>query len=180
MRSTPSGTRSEAAEFFCEPFRDERGAFINALNFQQDVFEQHWGKRPIRQINLSSNINKGTLRGLHFQRDQFSEAKIVRCLKGRIFDVTVDLRADSQGYLEVRQFILDAVEGNSVFIPEGHAHGFQTLEDHCEVLYLHSKDRDIEAETGIRWDDPDLAISWPLEPTVMSARDSNLPCLASL
>ena len=169
-----------AVEILSVPFEDNRGKFVNLLNLEQNVYHQTWGDRPIRQINLSSNINKGTLRGLHFQRDQFSEAKIVRWLKGRIFDITVDLRADSQGYLEVRQFILDAVEGNSVFIPEGHAHGFQTLEDHCEVLYLHSKDRNIEAETGIRWDDPDLAIPWPLEPTVMSARDSNLPCLASL
>ena len=180
MKLGQNGRLNGAVEILQVPFEDNRGKFVNLLNLKQKDFYQNWGERPIRQINLSSNIKKGTLRGLHFQKDQFSEAKVVRCLKGQIFDITVDLRADSQGYLEVRQFILDAVEGNSVFIPEGHAHGFQTLEDHCEVLYLHSKDRNIEAEAGIRWDDPDLAIPWPLEPTVMSARDSNLPCLDSL
>ncbi len=180
MKLAKRGKLNGAVEILQVPFEDNRGKFVNLLNLLQKDFYQNWGERPIRQINLSSNVKKGTLRGLHFQKDQFSEAKIVRCLRGKIFDITVDLRPESQGYLEVRQFILDAVEGNSVFIPEGHAHGFQTLEDHCEVLYLHSKDRNIEAETGIRWDDPDLAIPWPLEPTVMSARDSNLPCVASL
>ena len=180
MKLANRGRLNGAVEILQVPFEDNRGKFVNLLNLLQKDFYQNWGERPIRQINLSSNVKKGTLRGLHFQKDQFSEAKIVRCLRGKIFDITVDLRADSEAYLEVKQFILDAAEGNSVFIPEGHAHGFQTLEDHCEVLYLHSKDRNIKAETGSRWDDPDLAIQWPLEPTVMSARDSNLPRLTSL
>ncbi len=180
MKFMPQLKSSNAAEFLCPPFQDDRGAFINLICLKREAFNQYWGDRQIRQVNLSTNSKKGTLRGLHFQRGQFSEAKIVRCLRGRVFDVIIDLRAESAGYLKVKHFVLDATEGNSVFVPEGHAHGFQTLEADSEVLYIHSKDRNIEAEAGLRWNDPELAITWPLEPTVMSERDSKLPYLNSL
>ena len=137
-----------------------------------------WGDRGIAQVNLSRTEAVGTIRGLHLQAEPHSEAKLVRCLRGRVWDVAVDLRTDSTTYGQSHALELSPDQGNALLIPEGCAHGFQVLEPGSELLYLHSGAWVPEAETGVRWDDPQLAIAWPLPVAGLSDRDRNLPLLA--
>lgn len=142
-----------------------------------------WGDRGIAQVNLSRSEAMGTIRGLHLQAPPHSEAKLVRCLKGRVWDVAVDLRRDSPTYGQWQAIELSPDQGNALLIPEGCAHGFQVLEPSSELLYLHSGEWVPEAETGVCWNDPQLAITWPLPMTQISDRDQRLPlfsdCLSS-
>lgn len=161
-------------ELVSQPFVDARGAFLNAFRTQEQAFKGSWGDRAIAQVNLSRNEVVGTIRGLHLQASPHSEAKLVRCLKGRVWDVAVDLRRDSATYGRWQSVELNPEGGNALLIPEGCAHGFQVLEPGSELLYLHSGAWVPEAETGVRWDDPQLAVSWPLPPTELSERDRNL------
>ena len=138
-----------------------------------------WGDRRIAQVNLSRTEEVGTIRGLHLQADPHSEAKLVRCLKGRVWDVAVDLRRDSSTYQQWHGLELSPLQGNALLIPEGCAHGFQVLEPGSELLYLHSGAWVPEAETGVRWDDTQLAIAWPLPVTDLSYRDRSLSFLLS-
>ena len=139
-----------------------------------------WGDRGIAQVNVSRTEAVGTIRGLHLQAEPHSEAKLVRCLRGRVWDVAVDLRHDSASYGQWHAVELSPEQGKALLIPEGCAHGFQVLEPGSELLYLHSGAWVPEAETGVRFDDPQLAISWPLPPLGMSERDLTLPLLKSL
>ena len=164
-------------ELHVEPFVDHRGAFLNAFRSQELAFAGSWGDRGINQVNISRTEGVGTIRGLHFQSEPDSEAKLVRCLNGRVWDVAVDLRKNSLTYGYWHAIELSPQQGNALLIPEGCAHGFQVLEPSSELLYLHSGTWKQEAETGVRWDDPQLAVGWPLPVMDLSDRDRNLPSL---
>lgn len=155
---------------------DERGFFERL--FCDDELAPVLGARRIRQINHSVTRTKGTVRGLHFQHAPHAETKFVTCVRGRVFDVAVDLRRGSPTYLAWEARILDADAAETFVIPEGFAHGFQTLAADSELLYLHTAAHAPGAEGGLHPMDPTLAITWP-EPVVrMSARDDALPRLA--
>ena len=156
-------------------FSDNRGLFISAYKEQDSLFKNSWGDRNISQINISRTNSVGVIRGLHFQMGQYSEAKLVRCIKGRIFDVAVDLRRNSDTYGCFYSTEICADIGNALLIPEGFAHGFQVLSPNSEILYIHSNNWVKDSENGIRFDDPNLAINWPLEPKGISKRDLSLP-----
>jgi dTDP-4-dehydrorhamnose 3,5-epimerase len=158
-----------------QPFGDDRGVF--ARTFCQREFANAGLPTDFVQQNMSSSTTKGTIRGLHFQRPPHGEAKLIRCVNGVILDVIVDLRAGSSTYLRHASFELSSENRRQLFIPAGFAHGFQTLTDNVEVSYLVSAFYTPSAEGGLRWNDPMLAIEWPLEATVMSAKDANWPLL---
>ena len=125
-------------------------------------------------INISETNKKGTLRGLHFQKYPFQEIKIIRCIKGKIFDVAVDLRKDSKSFLQYESIILEEGDNKAFVIPEGCAHGFQTLKDNCSIIYIHSKQYSKESEDGVNYLDPRLNIKWPEKVTFISNRDKSL------
>ena len=160
-----------------ERHSDERGFF--ARTFCAREFEEA-GLRPhVAQANVSYNNHAGTLRGLHFQRPPAAEAKLVRCTRGRVYDVAVDLRPASPSFLRHVGVVLDAEEHNALYVPEGCAHGYLTLEDGCEVTYQVSEFYSPGVEGGLRWNDPGLAIAWPAAVRVISEKDANWPDLAS-
>lgn len=167
-------------ELQVQPFSDHRGAFLNAFRAQDHAFMGSWGDRGIAQVNLSRTEAVGTIRGLHLQSPPHSEAKLVRCLHGRVWDVAVDLRPGSATYGQWHAVVLSPSAATALLIPEGCAHGFQVLELGSELLYLHSGAWVPEAETGVRFNDPKLAIAWPLPPIGLSERDLSLPLLQSL
>jgi dTDP-4-dehydrorhamnose 3,5-epimerase len=144
------------------------------LYCRRDYAEQGIDFDPV-QISVSSNTRRGTLRGLHFQGEPNAEAKVVSCTRGSAFDVAVDLRPDSPTYRRWEAVELSRENGRAVFVPSGCAHGFQTLEDDTELLYLISEFYDADLQRGVRWDDPALGIAWPAAPTVMSERDREFP-----
>lgn len=129
------------------------------------------------QSNLSRTAQAGTVRGLHFQRGPALEAKLIRCLRGRVFDVAVDLRAGSPTFGRWEAFVLSGDDELQVFIPEGCAHGFQALSDDVEMLYQHTGPYHPDHEGGLRFDDPSLAIAWPLPVSLVSPRDLAHPVL---
>jgi dTDP-4-dehydrorhamnose 3,5-epimerase len=167
-------------ELVGQPFVDQRGSFLNAFRIQESAFSQAWGVRPIAQVNISRTETAGAIRGLHMQEPPYSEAKLVRCLLGRVWDVAVDLRQGSASYGHWHAVELSSELSNALLIPEGCAHGFQVLEPGSELLYLHSGHWLPGTETGIRWDDPQLAIAWPLPVSEISVRDLVLPWLSGL
>lgn len=153
-----------------EEHHDERGFFARAWCAHE--FEVHGLRSTIAQVNVSYNATKGTLRGLHYQVPPSAEAKTVRCTRGAIFDVIVDLRRDSPTYMRWLGVKLNATQRNMLYVPEGFAHGFQTLEDETEVLYLMSNFHDPQTARGIRFDDPAFAIKWPLPVLSISEKDA--------
>lgn len=160
------------------PFTDERGSFLNG--FRREEFAPWWGERPVHQINLSRTERVGAIRGLHGQQGLEPEAKLVRCLHGRVFDVAVDLRPASPTRGQWRALELSPEAGNAWLIPEGCLHGFQVLEPGSELLYVHSAPYRPGDQLGVVWNDPDLAIPWPLPAVDLSRRDLQLPPLAAL
>jgi len=157
-----------------EPKEDERGFFARA--WSQSEFESHGLNARIVQANLSYNKRRGTLRGLHCQAPPYEEAKLVRCFRGAIYDVIVDLRSGSPTFLEWIGVRLTAENRRMLYVPEGFAHGFQTLEDDTEVFYHVTQLYTPDAERGIRWDDPALGIQWPeVESRTISAKDRSWP-----
>lgn len=162
-------------ELVGQPFCDERGAFLNGFRGQEQSFAQSWGQRPIAQVNHSRTEKIGTVRGLHLQAAPNSEAKLVRCLRGRVWDVAVDLRPDSSTLGHWHAVELTPEAANALLIPEGCAHGFQVMLPGSELLYLHSGAWVPDSETGVHACDPFLAISWPLPPVGLSQRDQGLP-----
>lgn len=152
---------------------DERGAFMR-LFCETTCAEQTGRPFNIRQVNFSASSQRGTVRGLHYQNKPALEGKVVRCLQGRIYDVAVDLRRGSPTFKQHVAIELNPDDAIALLIPPGCAHGFQTLEDDCEMLYLHSADYSPADEAGIAFDDPALAIEWPLHVTVISERDRAL------
>jgi dTDP-4-dehydrorhamnose 3,5-epimerase len=135
------------------------------------------GDRRIAQINHTHTATRGTVRGLHFQYPPHAETKLVSCLSGEVFDVAVDLRQNSPTYLRWHGEILSADNHRTLLIPEGFAHGFQTLTDNCEMLYLHTHAYHAEAEGGLNPQDPRLAIEWPLPVAALSPRDAGHPLI---
>jgi len=161
--------------FVLEPERppDDRGFF--ARTFCQREFEAH-GLSPITaQCNISFNHRAGTLRGLHYQASPHEEAKLVRVTRGAVFDAIVDLRPDSPSFQEHFTVTLTAEQGNQLYVPEGFAHGFQTLENDTEVFYQMSQFFQPDAGRGYRYDDPAFGITWPLPVSVVSEKDLGLP-----
>jgi dTDP-4-dehydrorhamnose 3,5-epimerase len=137
------------------------------------------GMKPIQQINHTLTKKAGAVRGMHFQHPPSAEIKIVSCLKGRVLDVAVDLRAGSPTLLQWFAVELSDENKKSLFIPEGFAHGFQTLTEDCELLYLHTADYSPQHESALNPLDPRLSIEWPLAVTEISARDQSHPMLDS-
>jgi len=150
---------------------DERGFF--ARSWCQKEFEAHGLNQRMVQCNVSFNKVKGTLRGMHYQVPPCAEAKLVRCTRGAIYDVIVDLRRESSTYKQHFSEVLSSNNHKALFIPEGFAHGFQTLEDNSEVFYQMSEFYSPEHQRGLRYNDPAFEISWPIEATVISDRDRN-------
>jgi dTDP-4-dehydrorhamnose 3,5-epimerase len=177
LRPTPIASIMEVVG---QPFTDHRGAFHNAYRAKETAFGLAWGDRGIAQVNLSRTEAVGAVRGLHLQAPPHSEAKLVRCLRGRVWDVAVDLRPGSPTFGHWHAVELSPGAANALLIPEGCAHGFQVLQPGSELLYLHSGAWVPEAETGVRFNDPQLAIRWPLPPQGLSERDLALPLLELL
>ncbi|WP_225867399.1 dTDP-4-dehydrorhamnose 3,5-epimerase family protein [Cyanobium sp. NIES-981] len=159
-------------------FTDGRGSFHNV--FRREDYAPWWGERPVHQINISCTKRVGAIRGLHTQLGPTPEAKLVRCLRGRVFDVAVDLREDSPSRGRWHALELSPQDGNAWLIPEGCLHGFQVLEPGSQLLYVHSAPYRPEDQVGVVWNDPYLAIGWPLPAVDLSRRDEQLPRLAAL
>jgi dTDP-4-dehydrorhamnose 3,5-epimerase len=155
------------------PIGDKRG-FL-ARFFCAEEFMKFGFNRPVAQINQTLTRIKGTIRGMHFQHPPYAETKLVTCIQGKIFDVAIDIRKNSPTFLEWHGEILSAENMASLLIPDGFAHGFQTLTDNCMMLYLHTASYHPEAEGALNALDTEFAINWPLEVTEMSDRDRNHP-----
>ena len=157
---------------------DERGGFFRYFcknEFNEINFNFHWV-----QINHSISIKTGTLRGLHFQVSPYSEIKLIKCIKGSVFDVIVDIRKDSDTFLKWFGIELSETNKKMIYVPQGFAHGFQTLEDNTELIYHHSEFYMPGYESGILHNDPLLNINWPLPVSIISQRDLNHQTLDSL
>lgn len=152
-----------------EPLVDSRG-FLARL-FCKNEFEKIDFNKEFVQENLTLTKNKGTFRGFHYQLKPHSEVKLVRCLSGKVFDIVIDLRKGSKTFLKSFSVELDSSKLNMILIPEGFAHGFQTLTDNCLMLYLHSDFYNPQFERGIRFSDSTINIDLPLPVTDISARD---------
>lgn len=158
-----------------QPSVDDRGFF--ARGWCQNEFANHGLTANISQVNISQNHQAGTIRGLHLQMAPHAEAKLVRCSKGRIFDVAIDMRPSSPTYLHWVGHELSDRNRSALFIPEGFAHGYQTLTDDTEVFYLISESYAPGAEAGFRYDDPRIGIKWPMKVKSISDKDANWPFL---
>jgi dTDP-4-dehydrorhamnose 3,5-epimerase len=159
-----------------DPIEDERGWF--ARSFDADEFRARGMNPTVAQCNISGNVRAGTLRGMHYQAEPHGESKLVRCVRGSIFDVAVDLREDSPTYCAWHAVELSEENRLALYIPRGLAHGFQTLGDDCEVLYLMGDPYVAQAARGVRWDDPAFAIQWPPAPPqgrTISKKDRDYP-----
>ena len=152
-----------------EKIEDERGFF--ARTWDKDVFTELGLDSENIQCNISYNKKKGTLRGFHYQRKPFGEGKIVRCTKGKVCVVILDIKKESQTFLEWEDIELSENNYRMLFIPKGFALAFQTLEDETEIFYQMTQRYTPEYTEGIRWNDPKLKITWPLKPTVISQKD---------
>jgi len=156
-----------------EPHRDERGLFARsycAREFAAAGLPTHWP-----QMNVSGNRQAGTLRGMHFQHPPHEEPKLVRCTRGAILDVIIDLRPGSPSLHRHVAVRLEADTGDALYVPPGFAHGFQTLMDETDVLYLMGAEFEPAAQAGVRWNDPAFGIDWPLPVTAISPRDAAYP-----
>ena len=160
-------------EIAIEPHRDERGFF--ARTWCRREFEQSGLNPELVQCSISFNHRKGTLRGLHYQADPYPECKLVRCTRGSIYDVAVDLRPASPTFRQWVGVRLTARRRNMLYIPAGCAHGLLTLTDNSEVLYHISESYHPDLARGVRWNDPAFAIAWPAEPVVLAERDRTYP-----
>jgi dTDP-4-dehydrorhamnose 3,5-epimerase len=154
---------------------DERGYF--ARTFCVEEFARESLKTGFPQMSLSFNAKAGTVRGMHYQRDPHAETKLVRCARGAILDVVVDLRPDEPTFRQWCGFELSAKNGIALYIPEGFAHGFQTLTDETEVAYAITPSFVPGAGVGLRWDDPAINVRWPQPISVISERDGAWPLL---
>jgi dTDP-4-dehydrorhamnose 3,5-epimerase len=152
---------------------DERGFF--ARTWCQREFEAHGLQTRWVQCNISFNKKKGTLRGMHYQVAPYAEAKLVSCTRGAIYDVIIDLRYDSPTFKQWQGVNLTADNRQMLFIPEGFAHGFQTLDDDTEVFYQMSEFYAPDYAKGVRWDDPAFGIPWPIDERIISERDRSYP-----
>lgn len=157
------------------PFSDARGWF--ARTYCSKAFQQIGHNKEWVQLNHSATFIKGSIRGMHYQKKPFREIKMVRCIAGKVYDVIVDLRENSSTFLQWFGTELSAENKKMLYVPEGFAHGFQTLEDNSELIYHHSEFYNPDAEAGIKYDEPLINIQWPLVVTEISERDKNHPYL---
>ena len=158
-----------------EPRKDDRGYF--SRSFCREEFSRNGLETGVAQCNVSVNLRKGTLRGMHYQMPPKAEAKLVRCTRGVVHDVIVDLREGSPTFLRWEAVKLTGNSDRMVYIPEGFAHGFQTLVDDAEVFYLMFESYSPDHARGVRWDDPALGIEWPIPDPIVSERDREYPLL---
>lgn len=161
-----------------EPVYDKRGFFSRIIC--ADEFKKHGLPNDWVQQNIAFNYKKGTLRGMHYQKDPFAEIKVVRCTSGAIYDVIVDLRPESGTYKKWIGIELNSDNHKMLYIPKGFAHGYITLIDNTEITYLVSQTYQPAAESGIRYDDPFIGISWPEKIMIISGKDKKLPYLENI
>ena len=152
---------------------DERGFFGRAFCSQE--FDEMNLESSVSQINVSYNRAAGTLRGMHYQKSPFQETKFIRCIRGSIYDVVIDLRKDSPTYCQSFGVELNDKNRTALFVPKDFAHGFVSLQDDTEVIYMVSQFYVPNAEEGIRWNDPLFSIDWPIDPVVVSSKDNSWP-----
>jgi len=160
-------------EIQIEPHLDERGFF--ARTWCRTEFEAQGLETKLVQCSVSFNIRKGTLRGMHYQVPPYAEVKLVRCVRGSAYDVVIDLRSGSRSYKQWTSILLDSKKHNMVYVPQGCAHGFLTLENETEVFYQMSESYNAESARGVRWDDSAFQIVWPGKVEVISERDRTYP-----
>lgn len=165
-------TLNDAYVIDIEKKEDNRGFFARMWDIQE--FEKMGLDNKIIQCNFSLTKKKGTIRGMHYQKHPFEETKLIRCTKGKIFDVIIDLRPNSKTYKKWEAFILSSENCKLLYVPTGFAHGFQSLEDNTEIFYQVSQFYNPEAEMGVRWNDPVFDIEWPLSVTTISEKDSSI------
>ena len=168
----------EGAYMICpNQYEDHRGSFARVFCEEElsPIFDGN-----IAQINHSSTRNKGSIRGLHFQYPPNAEVKMVKCIQGSVFDVIVDIRKDSPTFLQWHGEILSAQNNRMIYVPKGFAHGFQTLEENTQLLYLHSELYSPDNEGALNVFDPDIGIEWPLPISDISERDSNHPMIETV
>ncbi|MGC8582041.1 MAG: dTDP-4-dehydrorhamnose 3,5-epimerase [Thermoplasmata archaeon] len=158
-------------------FYDKRGFFMES--YTKSEFVKHGIEVDFVQDNHSWSI-KNTLRGLHFQKEPYAQAKLVRCISGEILDVAVDIRNNSSTFGEYVKVLLSSENKNMLFIPEGFAHGFLVLSDYAEVIYKVNREYNKEAESGIIWNDMEIGIDWPVNNPLVSEKDMALPSFESL
>jgi dTDP-4-dehydrorhamnose 3,5-epimerase len=156
-----------------EPIQDERGHFARIFCFEE--FARHGLQHDFPQHSISHNIRRGTLRGLHHLLGDRAETKLVRCVRGSVFDVIVDIRPASATRGLWLGLELSAENGHALYIPAGFAHGFITLEDNSDLMYQITPAHRPGQGVTLRWDDPDLAIAWPLRPVILSESDKHAP-----
>lgn len=156
-----------------EKREDSRGFF--ARTFCKNEFEAHGLESNIVQTNMSQTLKKGTLRGMHFQKAPYGETKLVRCTRGAVYDVIIDLRPESVTFKQWFGIELTAENHTMLFVPRGFAHGFVTLVDDCEVMYEVSQFYTPEADSGVRYNDPAFGIVWPTEILEVTEKDANHP-----
>ncbi|MEZ4873247.1 MAG: dTDP-4-dehydrorhamnose 3,5-epimerase [Bdellovibrionales bacterium] len=156
-------------------YKDNRGYFYESFNELR--FSDHQLGGPWVQDNQSFNLKCGTLRGLHFQRNPKAQTKIVRCVVGSIYDVAVDLRKGSPTYLQYVGVELSDENDRQLVVPQGFAHGFQTLTDKCIVMYKVDEFYSQECEQGVLWSDPEVNVKWPIPNPILSEKDANSPLL---
>ena len=156
-----------------EPHRDDRGSFSRIWCRRE--FGERGLVTDLVQASLSWNARRGTFRGMHYQAPPRAEVKLVRCVRGAVYDVIIDLRPDSPSYYRHFGVELSAENQRAVYVPEGFAHGFQALEDDSEVLYHMSEFYSPEHGRGVRWDDPVFEIDWPVADPIMNERDRDYP-----
>jgi len=160
-----------------EPVIDNRGEFTRL--FCSLELKKYLNNKNIVQINYSQNKYRGTIRGLHFQHRPNQEIKLISCIKGRVFDVIVDLRKDSSTFLKWHAEELSEFDQKIILIPEGCAHGFQVIDDYSDLIYFHSEYYNPEYEDGVQYNDPTININWPIEPEYLSERDKSYPYLGN-
>lgn len=152
---------------------DARGFF--ARIWCSDEFSTHGLKTDLVQCNLSWSERRGTLRGMHYQTEPFRETKLVRCVRGAIFDAIIDLRTDSSTFKQWFGVELTAESRAAIYVPEGFAHGVQTLTDDTEIVYFVTAPYSAEHESGVRWNDPTFGIEWPVRDAIVSEKDAQIP-----
>ena len=158
-----------------EPIHDERGYF--ARTWSREEFAEHQLETKVEQCSVAHNERRGTVRGMHYQVAPYGETKVVTCIVGSVYDVLVDVRPASPTYLRWHAEQLDAASHIGVYVPEGVAHGYQTLTDGATLFYMISAPFHGPSARGVRWDDPRVGIRWPIPATRISARDSAFPLL---
>ena len=158
-----------------DKIEDERGFF--ARSWDKKIFEDKGLNINFCQLNISFNKKRGTIRGMHYQKAPHMEAKTIRCTKGKVYEVLVDIRNDSESFYKWTSVELSEDEYEILYVPEGFALGFQTLMDNTELFYQMSEYFHPESSGGIKWDDPKIGIKWPIECTIISKKDKNLDLL---